>query len=109
MLDLCAERYNFFAERQASKAIRRLGQKASPHVVRSAGVVGGGTTGSGIVVALLDTGMHVTLVEANKEALERSVAVIRGIFGSRVRRHIMTMEQAIQCGKCLYHYIDQLF
>lgn len=55
--------------------------------------------GSGIVVSFLDTGAIVTLVEANAEALERSTNVVRFIYGNRVKKGQMTMEDAVAIGK----------
>jgi len=78
---------------------RKWDKGGVPLSIRKAGVIGGGTTGSGIVVAYLDTGASVVLVEASQEALERSVGTIRMIFAGRVKRGIMTMEEAMAVGE----------
>ena len=78
-------RHAFFAERAAGKVdgitpatpIRRFDQAA---------VVGAGTMGSGIAVALLDAGIPLWLVEADQEALHRGLARIAGIYDAQVKK-----------------------
>ena len=72
--------------------------EAHPINIRKVGVIGGGTTGSGIVVSFLDTGAKVTLVEANAEALDRSTNVVRFTYGNRVKKGQMSMEEALAIG-----------
>ena len=49
-------------------------------------MIGAGTMGAGIAVALLDAGIPVWLVEAQREALDRGLARIAGIYDGQVRR-----------------------
>ena len=69
-------RHVFFAERAAQKAP----VDAAPGRLDAAGVVGGGTMGAGIAVALLDAGLPVTLLERGLTAVDRILggAVTRG-------------------------------
>lgn len=69
-----ALRYAFFAEREAAKI---PGLDARPRPIASAGVIGAGTMGSGIAIALLMAGLPVTLFERDSDALERGISHVR--------------------------------
>jgi 3-hydroxyacyl-CoA dehydrogenase len=62
-----ALRYLFLAEREAATCGALT---AKPRVITSAVVLGGGTMGSGIAVALRQAGLQVSLVERDEQALE---------------------------------------
>ena len=62
------------AERAAAEHTDLVG--VAPRPIRSIGVIGAGTMGSGIAIAGLDAGLYVTLVEIGSEALERGRARI---------------------------------
>jgi len=70
-----ALRHVFFAEKAASK-IEGLPAGAKPSPVSRVGVIGAGTMGRGIAIALLDHGFDVLLAERNAEALATGVARI---------------------------------
>jgi 3-hydroxyacyl-CoA dehydrogenase len=53
--------------------------------VRHVGVVGGGTMGSGIAVALSDAGIDVTLVEANEAAKTAAEGRVREVYDRQLR------------------------
>jgi 3-hydroxyacyl-CoA dehydrogenase len=80
-----ALRHAFFAERAAGKVdgvtsstpVRRLDQAA---------VIGAGTMGAGIAVALLDAGIPVWLVETDPAALDRGLARMAGTYDAQVRK-----------------------
>ncbi len=80
-----ALRHAFFAERAAGKV---EGVTASTPVrpLDQATVIGAGTMGAGIAVALLDAGMPVWLVEAEPAALDRGLARIAGIYEAQVNK-----------------------
>jgi 3-hydroxyacyl-CoA dehydrogenase len=66
-----ALRYAFFAEREAA----RLGAEmtpGTPQALARTAVIGAGTMGQGIAIALLDGGLDVTLVETDQAALARA-------------------------------------
>lgn len=67
-----ALRYNFFGERAAAK----LNVAVTPRQVLSAGVVGAGTMGAGIATILLASGLPVTLVDSNQQALDHAASTI---------------------------------
>ena len=46
-------------------------------------MIGAGTMGAGIAVALLDAGIPVWLLETDQAALDRGVARIAGIYDGR--------------------------
>ncbi len=63
-----ALRHVFFAERQTTKIERIKG--VEPKSVDHVGIIGGGTMGAGIAAAHLLAGIHVTLVERDREAAD---------------------------------------
>ena len=84
-----ALRHAFFAERQAGK-VRNVSEESVPANVESIAVIGAGTMGSGIAIALLKAGYQVTLIEANEEALARGLGHIRKTLGRDVERGRMS-------------------
>ena len=66
-----ALRHAFFAERESAKLPAGV-MVAAPRALRSAAVIGAGTMGQGIAIALLDAGFEVTLVETAAAALARA-------------------------------------
>lgn len=80
-----AQRYCFFAERQANK-IPDLPKDTKKIPVQKVGVVGAGTMGGGISMNFLSGGFPVTIVEANQEALERGLSVIRKNYERTAKR-----------------------
>ncbi len=86
--EAAALRHVFFAERAAPRPAALKG--VAPRPVGSAAVVGGGTMGAGITVALGEAGLPVTLVERDAEALARGLATVRGILDGAVKRGRMT-------------------
>jgi 3-hydroxyacyl-CoA dehydrogenase len=80
-----ALRYLFFAEREAAKV---PGVPADTPVknIASVGVIGGGTMGSAIAICCADAGLAVTLVEADKPALDRALTTIRAHYDSATKR-----------------------
>ena len=71
-----AQRYVFFAERQANK-IADIAEDTPLRPVASVGVIGAGTMGGGIAMNFLNAGVPVTIVEAQQANLDRGVATIR--------------------------------
>ncbi len=85
-----ALRYAFAVERTAAKT----NFSAQPLEVKQVGIIGGGTMGSGIATAFLDSGFEVILIEQNAEALDAGVARIEKNFASNVKRGRLTEEAA---------------
>jgi 3-hydroxyacyl-CoA dehydrogenase len=69
-----ALRHLFFGEREIGKVPGLAG--VEPRPIRTVGVVGAGTMGSGIAIALLEAGHAVTVVEADEGVLARGRARI---------------------------------
>jgi 3-hydroxyacyl-CoA dehydrogenase len=80
----------FFAEREVVKAPET--KAAQPRPLDSAGVVGGGTMGASIAVAMLDAGMTVTMVERDEESLARGRANVEKVYDSLVAKGRMSAE-----------------
>jgi 3-hydroxyacyl-CoA dehydrogenase len=74
-----AQRYAFFAERQANK-IPDVPADTPILPVQRVGVIGAGTMGGGIAMNFVNVGIPVTLVEAQAEALDRGLGVIRNNY-----------------------------
>ena len=74
----------FFAEREVAKAPET--KAATPRAVATIGVVGGGTMGAGIAVAVLDAGLPVTMIERDDEALARGRAHVERVYDGLVAK-----------------------
>ncbi|WP_345795899.1 3-hydroxyacyl-CoA dehydrogenase NAD-binding domain-containing protein [Castellaniella sp. MT123] len=74
----------FFAEREAAKIPEA--SRAQPRPVDRIGIVGGGTMGAGIAVAMLDAGLSVVMVERDVESLDRGRANVAKVYDSLVSR-----------------------
>jgi 3-hydroxyacyl-CoA dehydrogenase len=79
-----ALRHLFAAERLVGK-IPGL-ERTLPRQVARVAVIGAGTMGIGVSIAVLDAGYELQLIEATAAALERGVASIRGTYAALVRR-----------------------
>ncbi|MEM6681990.1 MAG: 3-hydroxyacyl-CoA dehydrogenase NAD-binding domain-containing protein [Pseudomonadota bacterium] len=79
----------FFAERAVWKIPEA---KESPRQVRTLGIIGGGTMGSGIATSALLNGLPVTLVETSQEAADRAVATISANLAGAVKRGKLTSD-----------------
>lgn len=94
-----ALRHLFFAERELSK-IPNL-PKAEPVEIKTAGVVGGGTMGTGIAITFANAGIPVTIVEPNAEQIAKSRQTIFGMFMHQVKRGRLTQEEAWKRGQSI--------
>src|SRR5690606_22445071 len=64
--------------------------------IHVAAVVGAGTMGSGIAMALANAGIPVRLLDAQQESLDRGLAHIRSNYESSARKGKLTPEQMTQ-------------
>jgi 3-hydroxyacyl-CoA dehydrogenase len=71
-----AQRYSFFAERQANK-IPDVPDDTPLIPVASVGIIGAGTMGGGIAMNFANAGIPVTIVEVKQDALDRGLGLIR--------------------------------
>jgi 3-hydroxyacyl-CoA dehydrogenase len=84
-----AQRYAFFAERQANK-IPDVPDDTPLIPVNSVGVLGAGTMGGGIAMNFANAGIPVTIVEVKQDALDRGLGVIRKNYERTAARGGMT-------------------
>ncbi|RQM45844.1 3-hydroxyacyl-CoA dehydrogenase [Paraburkholderia bannensis] len=84
----------FFAEREVQKAPET--KSAKPRAIESVGVVGGGTMGAGIAVAVLDSGLPVTMIERDEASLERGRAHVEKVYDGLIAKGRMTPEAKAQ-------------
>jgi 3-hydroxyacyl-CoA dehydrogenase len=87
-----AQRYIFFAEREALK-IPGLGKDVKPREIKSAAVIGAGTMGGGISMALVNAGIPVTIIETGGDALKRGLETISKNYATSVKRGSLKQEE----------------
>jgi 3-hydroxyacyl-CoA dehydrogenase len=80
-----ALRHVFFAERACGRIPGIDATRAAPEVRRAA-VVGAGTMGTGIAMALADAGIPVALVEKDRGALDRGLRIIADNYAQSTQR-----------------------
>jgi 3-hydroxyacyl-CoA dehydrogenase len=88
-----ALQYAFFAERQAAN-VPGVGPDTKLRDVKSVGILGAGTMGTGIGLAFLNAGYPLTIVETTQEALDKGVARIKDTLDANVKRGRATEAQA---------------
>lgn len=75
----------FFADRE-TRRIPGLPADAVAKPVKSAGVIGAGTMGSGIAICFANAGIPVTLIDSTQEALDRGLKGLERTYASLVER-----------------------
>jgi len=88
-----ALRHLFFSERLASK-IADLPEDTAVRTIKSVGVIGAGTMGSGIAINFLNAGIPVVILETKQEALDRGMASVSKVYESQVKKGKMKPEKA---------------
>ncbi|WP_406854778.1 3-hydroxyacyl-CoA dehydrogenase NAD-binding domain-containing protein [Alsobacter sp. KACC 23698] len=78
-----ALRYAFFSEREVQRVPHLQG--VAPRQVDVVGVIGAGTMGAGIAVALLDAGLRVVVTETSIEAVGAGWDRISGLYGRAMK------------------------
>jgi len=86
-----AQRYYFFAERQAAK-VPDLPKYTPTKEIHTAAVIGAGTMGGGIAMNFVNAGIPVTLVETTREYLDRGLGVIRKNYDRTARKGKLSPE-----------------
>lgn len=86
----------FFAERDAGKMVDPTSATRPEQVapVAAVGVIGAGTMGAGIAMALAGAGSAVTLLDQSESALARGIETIRKNYATSVTRGSTTQEAA---------------
>ena len=87
-----ALRHVFFAERELAK-VPGL-PKTEPLEIKSAGVIGAGTMGTGIAIVFAEAGIPVTVIETKDEAVEKAREMVFGMFKYQVDKGRLTQEDA---------------
>jgi 3-hydroxyacyl-CoA dehydrogenase len=88
-----AQRYIFFAEREAAK-IPDMPAGLKPREVTRAAVIGAGTMGGAISMSFANAGIPVTVIETNEEALKRGFDTIQKNYQISVQRGALKQEEA---------------
>ena len=88
-----ALQYAFFAERQAAN-LPGIGPDVKLRDIKTVGILGAGTMGTGIGLAFLNAGFPLTIVETTQEALDKGVARIKDTLEANVKRGRATEAQA---------------
>src|ERR1700741_4905050 len=86
-----AQRYYFFAERQAAKVLD-VPSDTPQREIKTAGIIGAGTMGGGIAMNFANAGIPVTLLEVKQEALDRGLSTIRTNYENTAKRGGMKAE-----------------
>src|SRR5688572_11599430 len=84
-----AQRYFFFAEREAAKIPDVPGDTPAKDIKKAA-VIGAGTMGGGIAMNFANAGIPVTVVEMAQDALDRGLAVVRRNYEATAARGRLT-------------------
>ncbi len=84
-----AQRYFFFAEREAAK-IPDVPSSVAGKEIKKAAVIGAGTMGGGIAMNFANVGIPVTVVEMNQENLDRGLGIVRKNYEATASRGRLT-------------------
>ena len=95
----------FFAERAVTK-IPGISASTPTYDIRRAAIVGAGTMGGGIAMALANAAIPVTIKETTQEALERGMATIRRNY-SRLPKEAADQKLALITPQLTYDGFDQ--
>jgi 3-hydroxyacyl-CoA dehydrogenase len=90
-----AQRYYFFAERQANK-IPDVPDDTPTRAINSVGIIGAGTMGGGIAMNFANARIPVIIVEQEQAPLDRGLGVIRKNYERTASRGGITNEQVEQ-------------
>ena len=84
-----AQRYFFFAEREAAK-IPDVAADTPAKEIKKAAVIGAGTMGGGIAMNFANAGIPVTVVEVAQDALDRGLGIVRKNYEATASRGRLT-------------------
>ena len=84
-----AQRYFFFAEREAAK-VPDVPADTPAREIRKAAVIGAGTMGGGIAMNFANAGIPVTVVEVAPDALDRGLGIVRRNYEATASRGRIT-------------------
>ncbi len=86
-----AQRYYFFAEREAAK-IPDVPTDTPVREIATAGVLGAGTMGGGIAMNFANAGIPVRIVERDQPSLDRGLATIRKNYERTAKKGRLTQD-----------------
>ncbi|MET0591947.1 MAG: 3-hydroxyacyl-CoA dehydrogenase NAD-binding domain-containing protein, partial [Polyangiaceae bacterium] len=84
-IESAAMRHVFFAERTAAK-IPDVPAETPTLAIRTAVIIGAGTMGGGIAMALANAGIAVTLVDREQSFVDKGLEIIKKNYGSTVKK-----------------------
>ncbi|EIM74046.1 enoyl-CoA hydratase [Nitratireductor aquibiodomus RA22] len=87
-----AQRHLFFATREATR-VPGIPRETEARKIARAGVIGAGTMGAGIAMALANGGIPVTILEMNEDAIARGLAHIDKTYAGSLKRGSITAEE----------------
>ncbi|MAS14935.1 MAG: 3-hydroxyacyl-CoA dehydrogenase [Nitratireductor sp.] len=87
-----AQRHLFFATREATR-VPGIPRETEARKIARAGVIGAGTMGAGIAMALANGGIPVTILEMNEDAIARGLTHIDKTYAGSVKRGSITAEE----------------
>ena len=74
----------FFSEKRSSKIPEAT--RSNPRPLKTLGVVGGGTMGSGITIAALNAGIPVTMVERDQDSLKKGQHNVEKVYRRDIQK-----------------------
>ena len=80
-----AQRYAFFAEREAAK-VDGVPEGTKPRPVARVAIIGAGTMGGGIAMSFASAGVPVTLIEMSDEPLKRGLGIMQKNYEATAAR-----------------------
>lgn len=87
-----AQRYAFFAEREAAK-VSGVPEGTKPRKVEQVAIIGAGTMGGGIAMSFASAGIPVTLIETGQEQLDRGLGIIKKNYEATAARGGMSADE----------------
>jgi 3-hydroxyacyl-CoA dehydrogenase len=95
----------FISERAVSK-VPGLAKDAQPYPLRKAAIIGAGTMGGGIAMALANAGIDVRIKDTTQEALDRGLGTVRKNYSNSVARGRFTQEVMDQRMALIHPQLD---
>jgi 3-hydroxyacyl-CoA dehydrogenase len=95
----------FIAERAVSK-IPDVPKDTAPYPLRSAAIIGAGTMGGGIAMALANAGISVLIKDTTQEALDRGLAIVRRNYSNSVAKGRFPQEVMDQRMALIHSQLD---
>ncbi|WP_342710000.1 3-hydroxyacyl-CoA dehydrogenase NAD-binding domain-containing protein [Bradyrhizobium sp. B124] len=91
-----AQRYAFFAEREAKKVVG-IPEGTKPRLVERVAIIGAGTMGGGIGMSFANAGIPVTLIEMGEEQLKRGMRVMQKNWEASAARGGIPADAPAKC------------